>query len=227
MKATWISKAGALVLAVTLVGCASSKDTEEEESTQQFSEHKEKVIEEEARKAEEDRKRKEAMEEQKEQVDAQLDQPEPEPEQPRQTIPESHLPAVTECDRPGNVTACGMIEGPEGEVRITASVAPAVLTKGEGQMQMGGVLARLEKQLPSLLACYGWAHLENDADSTEYDVELDVKVDGEVSAARVRANDTPVGSAGCMEERMEGWTMPAARGGGATIIATLMFAAAK
>ena len=228
MKARLIKTLIALALGLAMAACASSKDAEtEEESTQEFSENKEKVMAQKEQEAEERRKREEAMREQDEQVDAQLDESKDQPAPPRQTIPESQLPDVSECDNPGNVTACGMVDGPDGKVRLTASVAPAVMTKGKGQMQMGGVLARLEEQIPSLLTCYGWAHLEKSAESTEYDVEIDVKVDGEVEEARVRATDTPVGAAGCMEQRIEGWTMPVPQGGGSTIIATFMFAASS
>ncbi len=211
-------------LAFVWIGCASSKDTEED-STQQFSENKGAVLEQKHREAEEERERREKMREQQERVDAQLEQPKPEPTRPRQTIPAAELPTIGACDKPGNVTACGMLDGPSGEVRVTASMAPAVMSKGPGQMQIGAVLNETKQQLDTLLPCYGWAHLNEDAESTEYDVEIDVKVDGEVSGARVRPTNAPVGAAGCMEERIESWAMPVPSGGGATVIATVTFAA--
>jgi hypothetical protein len=227
MRARFVSTLITVLLGLVVVGCASTKDTQDEQATEEFSDNKQKVIEEKQREAEERREREKAMREQKEQVDAQLEEPEERPQQPRQTIPESELPTVSECARPGNVDACGEMDGPDGKVRLTASVAPAVMTKGEGQMQMGGVLVRLKEQLPTLLTCYGWAHLDASAESTEYDVEIDVKVDGEVTAASVRATDTPVGAAGCMEERIERWNMTPSQGGSSTIIAPFMFAASE
>ena len=214
-----------VLCAMTLVACASSKDTEREESTEQFSENKQKLIEQEQREAEERRERQEAMRKQQEQVDQQLADSKPEQRAPRETIPAAELPAVAACDEPGNVTACGQIDGPDGQVRVTASMAPAVMTKGEGQMQIGAVLKESRQQVETLLPCYGWAHLNEGAESTEYDIELDVKLDGEVTAARVDPTGEPVGAAGCMEQRIEQWTMPVPSGGTSTVIATVTFAA--
>ncbi|MGM0555223.1 MAG: hypothetical protein ACQEVA_02495 [Myxococcota bacterium] len=215
-----------VVCATTLVACASSRDAEGEESSEQFSENKQKVMEQEQREAEERRERQEAMRKEQEQVDQQLADSEPEQRAPREVIPASELPIVAACDEPGNVTACGQIEGPDGQVRVTASMAPAVMTKGEGQMQIGAVLKQTQKQVETLLPCYGWAHLNEEAESTEYDIEIDVKVDGEVTAARVDTTGEPVGAAGCMEQRIEQqWSMPVPSGGGATVIATITFAA--
>lgn len=211
-------------LVLVWVGCASSKDTEEE-STQQFSQNKETVLDEEEREAQEERERRQKMREQQDMGGMEAPAPEPEPTRPRQTIPAAELPTIGACDEPGNVTACGTLDGPSGEVRVTASMAPAVMSKGPGQMQIGAVLNETRKQLDTLLPCYGWAHLNEDAETTEYDVEIDVKIDGEVSAARVRPTSSPVGAAGCMEERMESWAMPLPSGGGATVIATVTFAA--
>jgi glucose/arabinose dehydrogenase len=215
----------AALAAVVLTACASSS-SQQEESTQQFSENKQKVIEQEQREAEERRERQRAMREQQEQVDGQLDDAVAAPRAPRKTIPEAELPELTACDEPGNVTACGQMSSPDGEVRVTASMVPAVMTKGQGQMQIGAVRKETQRQVESLLPCYGWAHLNEDAESTEYDIEIAVKVDGEVAGARVNPTDGPVGAAGCMEQRIEQqWSMPVPSGGGTTIIATITFAA--